>query len=206
MADPIKPVGDQTQINTIKFNDNREIATQDLYKANTLLLSIFDTDNFKGFLSPKELEAFAIFSEDEYVEITDENGNKIRDVYKLDNNEYLVNDFNPDGSRYRGSIINVETGDEDHADFKLSEDGKGTTGLTNYKNGVIDEDIDAKYDENGNGTITTKKYEYDENGQLKKTKIHTREVQYDENGTLKGFKYTDTYKDVFEGQNLDIQS
>lgn len=210
MTDSIQAIGDQQKVPAIKFNDNRELAMDEVNRANTRLLSLFDTDNFKGFLSPKELEAYAIFKEKEFVEITDENGNKIRDIMALDNDgEYLVNDFLPlpDGRRYRSGIINVKTGHNEVSIFKLNKNGEGTTGYRAYKDGVLIEDVGSEYDEKGNGNVTTTNYEYDENGNLQKTKVLSRDVQaiYDEDNTYKGVKYTDTYEDIMAGQKLDVQ-
>ena len=205
MTEPIKPVGDQVKVNPIKLNDNKELALSKENIATTRLLTIFDVDNFKGYLSPKELEAYATLQEEYFAELKDENGHKVRDVEDIDNGNYLIRDFDEKGNRVRASIVNIETGHEDFSEFEFNDAGE-EIGLKHYENNVKTTDMNMEYNENNQPTkITETSLIYDENGKLKGTRTSIRELEYNADGSLKGIKDTNKFEEAAD-KKLDIKS
>ena len=129
---------------------------------------------------------------EDIIELKDEEGNKIRDIKNIGNGNYLIHHYDKNGRRIRASIVNVETGEEEYSDYEFNKNGEETL-LKHYEDGMLRQELLIEYDDLNNPVkMTEKDYIYDENDNIKETKIYTKEIQYEKDGTFKGFKYTDT--------------
>ena len=144
----IGAIDDKTKNVTTPNNNNKDVAKTDKYAANTRLLTVFDVDDRKGYLSEKERAYYQEFlnSPDFYVNIYDENGNKIRYVEDLDAGNYLVYDFK-DGKRITSTVFNAETGDEKRTEFIFDADGN-EIGMRETNNRSKTQDVNVEYNEN----------------------------------------------------------
>lgn len=197
---------DRKPVNQIKNNDNeKKLATSEKYIANTRLLTVFDVDDTKGYLSPKELEGYAKLKEEYYVELYDDNGNKIRSVEDIDNDNYLVNDYK-DGKRITATLFNAVTGEEDRSEFIFDKNGE-EVGVRTFKNRSQNQDIQVEFNDNNKPKkVTEVNYVFDENNDIKGIKEKVTEFEYDENGNMTNTKETVTEKEYTPNKKLDIKS
>lgn len=203
----ISAVGDDRKpVNQIKNNDDeKKLATSEKYIANTRLLTVFDVDDTKGYLSPKELEGYAKLKEEYYVELYDDNGNKIRSVEDIDNDNYLVNDYK-DGKRIMATLFNAVTGEENRSEFIFDKNGE-EVGVRTFKNRSQNQDIQVEFTEdNKPKKVTEVNYVFDENNNIKGIKEKVTEYEYDENGNVTNTKETVTEKEYTPNKKLDIKS
>ena len=117
----------------------------------------------------------------DFVELTDEEGNKIRDIKNIGDGNYLIRHYDKDGHRTRASIVNVETGEEEYSDFEFNENGEESV-LKHYEDGLLRQELLIEYDDMNNPTkITEKDFIYDEDDNVKETKTFIREIHNDNN-------------------------
>ena len=206
MLNRIDAQDDKNKNVQLKINSDQNLAKTNEYIAETRILSVFDVDNRKGALSEQERKNYKEFraSKEYYIDLYDSNGNKIRYVEDIGDDNYLVYDYK-DGKRTTATLFNAVTGKEEHSDFIFNEDGE-EIGMVTTENRSETQRIDIQYTkDNKPKKITQTFFIYDGDNNLKGTKEITTTIKYNAQGEIIEQKETEKYTES-DNKKLNVNS